>query len=125
MREKDPNLEGYVITLNSFASQRDVPPVKSMHFYTASKYAVKAIVQGLRTELKELGSPIRISQINPQRVATPMSLEALGEEAYKHVAPLVMQPEDIADAVVYILSTPTFMQVNDLTIANMKEPPRW
>ena len=31
------------------------------HFYSASKFAVSALVEGVRNELREMGSHIRIS----------------------------------------------------------------
>ena len=37
-----------------------VPRPKS-HFYAASKFAVSALVEGVRNELREMGSHIRIS----------------------------------------------------------------
>ena len=36
-------------------------PISGMHFYQASKFAVTALTQGLRQEIKERKSNIRIS----------------------------------------------------------------
>ncbi len=116
---KNPELEGHVITMNSFMAQRDVPPVKSMHFYVASKHALNAITQGFRNELKELGSRIRVSQISPQLVNTPLAIQTVGEANYERMVSSLMEPSDIADAVMYILSTPANVQVNDIMLNNM------
>ena len=40
------------------------------HFYTATKYAVTALTEGTRQELRMIGSRVRANQVSPGFVAT-------------------------------------------------------
>ena len=103
-----------VITISSLAAHR-VPPGGYGH-YAASKHALRALMEALRTELITLGSPTKVGSISPGTVAT---------EFHKHFARSDVDPtealkferllpQDIAEAVVYMLSTPRHVQINDI-----------
>lgn len=76
--------------------------------YAASKAALDAVA---RTVALEVGaSGIRINNVGLGVIATPMSQQALGDEKamrpFKLHTPLqrIGQPDDVADAVVWLLS---------------------
>ena len=108
---------GHVIHIGSMAGHR-VPPGGGV--YAASKFAVRALTEGLRQELRQAGSAVRVSCISPGYVETGFAAhwhhgdEALGRETYGHFP--VLQAEDIAEAVAWTLSTPQHMQVHDILI---------
>jgi serine 3-dehydrogenase len=86
--------------------------------YCATKHAVSAITQGLKIDLH--GTPIRVSSVDPGLVETDFSLvrfEGDAERAdpvYSTTTPL--QPEDIADAVVYCASRPPHVNVAEMIV---------
>ena len=86
--------------------------------YCATKHAVGAITQGLKIDLH--GTPIRVSSVDPGLVETDFSLvrfEGDAERAdpvYSTTTPL--QPEDIADAVVYCAGRPPHVNVAEMIV---------
>ncbi|XP_065212428.1 dehydrogenase/reductase SDR family member 11-like [Planococcus citri] len=108
---------GHIIHLSSNAAHI-VPEYSPFHFYSATKHAVKALTEGLRQELRNINSPIRVTSISPGIVKTPIIQTCLGDDIDKIVYEKnpYLQTEDIASAVEYILSTPTHVQIQDLTI---------
>jgi len=87
--------------------------------YTATKFAVSALTESVRLELAALDSGIRVSQVSPGRVETDFHGKYFQEEGrasrlyseYK-----VLQAEDIARAVAFILSQPEHVRVDDIFI---------
>ena len=113
---------GHIILLNSICGHytRNDP---FLHFYTATKYAVTAIIEGVRNELRNRKSGIKITGISPGTVRTefsPRSMKANDiEEAkkdYDTVIKGVLEAEDIASTIIYALSTPPRMQIHDLIV---------
>ena len=86
--------------------------------YCASKFAVDALTRGMRIDM--LAHGIKVSQIAPGAAETEFSqvrfkgdLDAAAN-VYKGFAPL--QAEDIANAVEWVSSLPTHVNINDLVI---------
>ncbi len=107
---------GYVIHVSSMAAYR-VPPGSGV--YSASKFAVRSLTEGLRQELHEAGSAIRVSAISPGFVETEFAEHYHGDPAaaartYGRYP--VLRAEDIADAVAYLLATPDHVQFHDLLV---------
>jgi NADP-dependent 3-hydroxy acid dehydrogenase YdfG len=105
---------GYVIHISSMAGYR-VP--RGSGVYAATKHAVRALTEGLRQELHALESGIRVSAISPGFVETGFAghyhkQPDAAERTYGRYA--CIQPEEIADAVVYVLSQPPHLQVHDI-----------
>jgi SDR family mycofactocin-dependent oxidoreductase len=87
-----------------------------MVHYTASKHAITGLARAFAAELGR--HDIRVNSLHPGAVATPMGTGRMGEalqaaaESYPHLVgmqkPLlpqgIAQPEDIADAVVWLAS---------------------
>jgi NADP-dependent 3-hydroxy acid dehydrogenase YdfG len=115
MRRRD--VAGHVVHVSSMAGHRT--PLES-GIYSATKYAVRALTEGLRRELREGDSPIRVGAVSPGFVETEFAqvyahgdAEAL-ERTYGRYE--VLQPTDIASAVRFILTAPARMQVHDLLV---------
>ncbi|XP_016321041.1 dehydrogenase/reductase SDR family member 11-like [Sinocyclocheilus anshuiensis] len=88
------------------------------HFYTASKYAVTALTEGLRQELREAKTHIRATCISPGLVETEFAYHLFSENPEKAAATYksikCLQAADIANAVVYVLSAPPHVQIGDI-----------
>ena len=106
--------EGHVIHIASMASHR-VPPNSGM--YSATKFAVRSLTEGLRQELREMGSKVRVSAISPGFVETEFAGvywddEAKAKETYARFR--VLDASDVADALEYLLGAPPHVQVHDV-----------
>ncbi|XP_013385782.1 dehydrogenase/reductase SDR family member 11 isoform X2 [Lingula anatina] len=118
MRERKVD-DGHIILISSMSGHRVIPSA-AIHFYSATKYAVTGILEGLRNEVRALKTNIRISAVSPGVVETEFAyrLHEGQEEKAKAIyskAP-VLQGEDIADAVIYALSAPPHVQVHDILL---------
>ncbi|XP_060533935.1 farnesol dehydrogenase-like [Cylas formicarius] len=112
------NMAGQIIHMNSVLGHvvYDIP---KMNVYPATQYAITALTETLRLELIAKGSKIKVTSLSPGPVDTPM----LGSsEAVKSSLHQLLRPEDVANAIVYILSTPPHVQVQELTIRPVGEP---
>jgi NADP-dependent 3-hydroxy acid dehydrogenase YdfG len=94
----------YVIT-SSVAGRRTLPG----SLYSATKWAATAMGEGLRAELRQMhdNHGIRVTLIEPGMTDTPF-FENRPEEA--------LADDDIARAVVYALSEPSHVDVNEILI---------
>lgn len=114
MRQKGGS--GHVIHISSMSAHR-VPQGSGV--YAASKFAVRALTEALRQELRAANSAIKVSSISPGFVETEFAAkyhhsEAKAQEVYGQFP--VLQPEDIANAVAYVLAQPDYVQVHDLLL---------
>lgn len=85
--------------------------------YCATKFAVRALTEGLRMDL--LGTNIRVTNIEPGRVETEFSLVRMGDEraakkVYEGMNPLVA--EDIAESIVWCLGRPAHVNIQEMVI---------
>lgn len=92
---------GHLLLTGSAAGRTTIPG----SMYSATKWAVSAIGYGVREELR--GTGVRVTLIEPGMVDTPFFDEP-PERALK--------PDDIANAVVYALSQPAHVDVNEILV---------
>ncbi|KAJ8945958.1 hypothetical protein NQ318_016786 [Aromia moschata] len=111
MRSND--IDGHVVHVNTIVGHR-VSISNAKEIYPATMQALAALTDSLRKELNSLEPQIKISSINPGCVDTPpFCLETQKSELLQHLTEEnLLESEDIADAVVYVLSTPAHVQVN-------------
>lgn len=105
---------GHIVNLGSVAG-RWVYPGGAV--YCASKFAVRALTEGMRMDL--LGTQIRVSNIEPGMVNTEFSLVRLGDQAkadavYSGMTPLT--GADIADTISWVLARPSHINIQELVI---------
>ncbi|PSN29953.1 Dehydrogenase/reductase SDR family member 11, partial [Blattella germanica] len=103
--------DGHIIHINSCGGH--VPPIDHYAMYFATKHAVTALTEGLRKELMAKKSNIRVTSLSPGLVKTDMVPDKLLK-----VRPYI-QAENIADALLYILSVPADVQVMRLQLLNL------
>lgn len=85
--------------------------------YCATKFAVRAISEGLRMDLK--GTGVRVVNIEPGMVNTEFSLVRLGNKqkadaVYADMMPLMA--EDVANSIFFCLSQPAHVNIQELVI---------
>ena len=111
--------DGYVIHISSLGAHRQNPASSGNGMYVAAKTAVRALTEALRRELRALGSGIRVTAVSPGLVETEFAAHFLNsEEAAQKVYSRfkVLQPEDIASIVRYVLSCPPHVQLHDVLV---------
>lgn len=114
--------EGHVIHLSSMAAHR-VPPGSGV--YAATKFAVRALTEALRQELREAGSSVRVTAVSPGLVETEFAAvynqsEEAARKTYGRLK--VLEAEDVAAAVLYALSQPPHVQVHDVLLRPREQP---
>jgi NADP-dependent 3-hydroxy acid dehydrogenase YdfG len=87
--------------------------------YAASKHALKAIADSLREEVNPLG--VRVISVYPGRTATPQQEKIYEQEGRPYQPELLLQPEDIAKAVLNALTMPRTAEVTDINIRPMQK----
>ncbi|XP_063348458.1 dehydrogenase/reductase SDR family member 11-like isoform X1 [Pelmatolapia mariae] len=115
MKERNVD-DGHIINLNSMSGHR-VLPSATTHFYTATKFAVTALTEGLRQELRAEKTHIRATSISPGLVETEFGQRLFKDDPdkaaglYSEYKPL--EAKDVASSVVYVLSAPPHVQHTD------------
>lgn len=115
------NKSGHIVNISSIAG-RLVFPAGSV--YCATKHAVTAFSEGLRQELSQR-SNIRVTCIEPGVVATELNNTITDSslqgflESVKKMEPL--QAEDIANAILFAIDSPSHMNVNEIMIRPVQQ----
>ena len=120
IKKFNPSTGGQIINISSMSGHR-VPP--SGGFYAATKFAVRAITEALRYELKIQKNKTRVSMISPGFVDTPL-LDNYFKGSEEKLSELrerleMLKPEDVADSLIHILESPNHVEIGDI----MMRPP--
>ena len=107
--------KGHVVNIGSVAGKQ---VYANGNVYCGTKHAVDAITQGMRVDLVQHG--IRVTQIAPGAVETEFSLVRFhgdkdkADKVYEGYTPLFAN--DIADAVLFAVTRPPHVNINDILI---------
>lgn len=120
MRERGDR--GHVFHISSMAAHRI--PLES-GVYSASKFAVRSLTEGLRRELRAASSHIRVTAISPGFVETEFAEVFHGDrqaaqEVYGRYP--CLQPADIAAALHHALHAPPHVQFHDILLRPTEQP---
>ncbi|WP_017733861.1 SDR family oxidoreductase [Nafulsella turpanensis] len=130
------NVMGHLRTIRSFlplmqekGSTRDIIFISSVAarkaypwggVYAASKAALQTIAETLRLEVQPT---IRVSSILPGAVDTAFFENSMGSsQTVDEMGWGALQAEDVADAVLYILTRPATVAINEMTIRPTAQP---
>ncbi|HIY93445.1 SDR family oxidoreductase [Companilactobacillus sp. HBUAS56275] len=111
---------GHVITTSSVLGYEVLPGYAA---YSGTKYAVRAIMEGLRQE--EHQNNIKTTIIAPGSVKTELFNSINNDEVRNGLKDamkqpgsemMALQPEEIASAVAFVINTPANMAVNEMVI---------
>jgi 3-hydroxy acid dehydrogenase / malonic semialdehyde reductase len=106
---------GHIVNIGSVAGRQ---AYENGSLYVASKFAVRGFTYALREDL--LGQPVRITTVDPGLVETDFSRvrfrgdEAQAQAVYEGVE--AMQPEDIAECILFALTRPLHVNVDELVV---------
>lgn len=96
---------GHIINI---ASVSGFEVTKNSTVYSATKFAVRAISTGLEKELARTG--VKVTNVSPGMVDTRLS-DGRGAKDRKK-----LRTTDIANAVIYALAQPDYVNVNEITV---------
>ncbi|WP_087973132.1 SDR family oxidoreductase [Oceanobacillus rekensis] len=96
---------GHIINISSVSGHE---VTKNSTVYSATKYAVRAISLGLEKELARTG--VRVTNISPGMVETERTSDRLPTDRKP------LQTDDIARAVIYAVTQPDYVNVNEITV---------
>jgi 3-hydroxy acid dehydrogenase / malonic semialdehyde reductase len=111
---------GHVVTLGSMAGELVYP---NGAVYCASKAAARTINDGLREDL--LGTPVRVTSVDPGLVETDFSLVRFHGDAtraakvYKGITPLTA--EDIADVILWTVTRPPHVNIARVSLTSISQ----
>ena len=106
---------GHIVNIGSVAGRQ---AYEKGSLYVTSKFAVRGFTYALREDL--LGRPIHITTVDPGLVETDFSRvrfrgdEETATKVYQGVE--AMQPEDIADCVLFAVTRPPHVNVDELVV---------
>lgn len=108
--------KGQIIFINSSILQN---PSAGTAQYAASKHALKGFADALRQEVNPKG--VRVISVYPGRTATPMQAWISQVEARPYIPENLLQPEDVAEAVVNAIGLPATAEVTEIMIRPTKK----
>jgi NADP-dependent 3-hydroxy acid dehydrogenase YdfG len=98
---------GHLLLTGSVAGRKAQPA----SLYSATKWAVTALGEGARQELN--GTGVRVTLIEPGMVDTPF---------FDNRPAAALKPEDVARAVMYAVSQPPEVDVNEILLRSVDQP---
>lgn len=113
---------GHIVNISSVAGRKVVP---GGAVYSASKFAIEALSEGLRQELSPT-TGIRVTVIEPGVVATELTDHITDSEIKETFANYAtfkgLTAEDIATAIVYAVSQPPNVSINEVLVRPTGQP---
>jgi len=109
--------DGMIININSISGKRANPLGGAA--YDASKFGLTALAAVLGVEERE--NNIRVSSIFPGEIDTPI-LEARPNPVSADARKLILKPEDVASAVLFVATLPAHVSVPELIIKPTAHP---
>jgi NADP-dependent 3-hydroxy acid dehydrogenase YdfG len=114
---------GHIVNVSSVAGRRPFP---SGTIYSASKFAVRAISQGLRLELSPT-EKIRVTDVEPGVVATELMDHITDHETADRFktnwgGKRALDPNDIAETILFVVAQPDHVNVNEILVRPTDQP---
>jgi 17beta-estradiol 17-dehydrogenase / 3beta-hydroxysteroid 3-dehydrogenase len=117
-----PDTGGRIVNVSSMSGHR-IPP--SGGFYAPTKFAVRAVTDSLRAELKSVQSKIQVACVSPGFVDTPLldSYFRGREQALTQTraAMKMLEARDVAQAILTILEAPAHVEIGDILMRSAEQ----
>lgn len=112
-----PKSGGRILNVSSMSGHR-VPP--SGGFYAPTKFAVRAITDALRHEIKAAGLPVQVGMVSPGFVDTPLLENYFrGREetlAQTRSQMRMLSAHEVAATLLFMLETPAHVEIGDIQL---------
>lgn len=116
-----PRKTGHIVAISSDAGRKVFP---GLGVYSASKFFVEATLQSLR--LETAGTGLRVTAVQPGNTATDLLGMSSDQDAIKKygepTGAKILDPSDVANAIVYALRQPEHVAMNEILIEPRDEP---
>ncbi|MFK8795652.1 SDR family oxidoreductase [Planococcus plakortidis] len=112
---------GHILNVSSVAGHQ---VSKGSAVYSGTKYAVRAISDGLRQEI-DPSHEIRVTIVSPGAVETELTHTITDEDvldSFKSMSMEMLQAKDIANAIAYAVEQPAHVDVNEILIRPRQQP---
>ncbi|KAJ4424832.1 putative NRPS-like protein biosynthetic cluster [Gnomoniopsis sp. IMI 355080] len=113
--------KGHIVAISSDAGRKVFP---GLGVYSASKMFVEGTLQALRVE--NAGSGLRVTSVQPGNTATDLLGMSTDQEAVKEYGEpsgaKILDAKDVAEAIVYAVTRPEHVAVNEVLIEPRDEP---
>src|SRR5690606_19860253 len=113
---------GHILNVSSVAGHTIS---KGSAVYSGTKFAVRAISEGLRMEI-DPSHEIRVTIVSPGAVETELTSTITDEDvldAFKNFGGMkLLQAQDIANAIAYAVKQPAHVDVNEILIRPRQQP---
>jgi NADP-dependent 3-hydroxy acid dehydrogenase YdfG len=116
LRHMKPAGSGFLINTSSLAGLKTFP---HLGVYNGTKFAVEALTDALRMELA--GSGVKVAVVEPGRTNTHL-FDHWTEEQQFDPAQGMLEPEDVARCVRFILEQPTEVLIPRLLVVPARQP---
>ena len=100
---------GQVVFINSGAGRT---PSRGLAAYSASKFALRAFADSLRTDEPEL----RVTTVYPGRIDTEMQQDLVAYEGGEYDAARFLRPQTVAQVVADVIATPPDGHVHEMVL---------
>ena len=107
---------GTIVNISSVAGKHGY---ENRSAYCAAKWGVHGFTEALRTEL--VGQNIRFHLICPAAVATPW-WDTINNPQPDEVLTRMVQPEEVAEAVRWMLTRPDHLQIDEVVVKSYRSP---
>ena len=108
---------GHVVHVSSMAGHRIPGPDSGM--YAATEFAVRALTEALRQELRARKSPIRVTAVSPGHVRTEFADVFSGTSGAADALAARLKPldaVDVARAILWVVTQPPHVEVHDVLV---------
>ncbi|XP_076070735.1 uncharacterized protein LOC143042341 [Mytilus galloprovincialis] len=112
---------GHIVNMSSDAGRKGFP---GLAVYSGTKFYVEGLSQALRQEV--CGSGVRVTCIQPGDVKTELISHSTDKEAQEKYdgssSCKILEPTDIANAVLYAVTQPDYVGVNEILVEPREAP---
>ncbi|XP_034827953.1 farnesol dehydrogenase-like [Maniola hyperantus] len=110
---KKRNFDGHIININSLAGHY-IPFHSDFNIYSSTKHAVTAFTAALLNEMADAKRKIKVTSISPGLVRTEITAGHSADQP-------ILEPSEVADTILYVLSTPPNVNISELEVLSTAE----